>query len=145
VSRLSRVQLKIARLLVDRAGILCFPEGAVAKVAAVVEVAARLPDRTRGDGALYDLMALMVALARQGHQVAADQLSMVFRTSPAALTRLAELKERMEPRETPLMKFSDLKAVKRAPQQGAAPPPATIQLKQLLTPSRRLERPSRTR
>lgn len=145
MSRLSRVQQKIAALLVERAGILSFPEAAVAKVAAVVEVAARLPDRARGDAALYDLMALLVALARQGHQVAADQISMVFRTSPAALTRLAELKERMEPRETPLMKFSDLKEVKRAPRQDAPPPPSTLQLKQLLTPSRRLERPSRPR
>lgn len=141
----SRVQLKVAALLVDKGGSIRFPDAALPKVAAVVEVAARIPDRARGDQALYDLLALMVALSRQGHAIAAQQLSMVFRTSAAGLARIAALKERLEPTETPLMRFSDRPMIKAAPKQDAAPPDSTLPLKTLLTPNRRLERPSRPR
>ncbi|MCB9647173.1 MAG: hypothetical protein H6730_11335 [Deltaproteobacteria bacterium] len=88
----SRVLSRLAGLLTETKDGLRFPPAAQAKVAAVVEVAARIPDEVRGAQALYDVARLAVALADAGHDEASQTVQQILRSSPAAGARLTAVR-----------------------------------------------------
>jgi hypothetical protein len=130
----TRLQSKIAGLLVMREGALTFLEGGLAKLQAVIEVAVRLP-QDRAEPALYELVELMVGLRHVGHARAADQIAVCLRAAPEAVRLLHDLqkRERVET-ETNFRKFSD----RPEPKLTSAAPTPGLALKDL-APTRRLD------
>lgn len=128
----SRVLQKVGALLVEDADGLHFPDEALPKLQAVVEVAARVTD-ARGLDALHDLVKLSLALADGGHARGADAVKAALRGSPAALRRLATARERDKDIHAALERFTDARAVKRAPRIDQAVD-AGVALKDLLRP-----------
>ena len=128
----SRVMKTLGGLLAEDDAGLFFPEPALAKVQAVVEVAARLLD-ARGVAALYDIVKLSLALEDRGHARPAQALKAALRASPAALRRLATAQERDKATYAALLRFSDAKEVKQAPRIDEAPQDG-VSLKSLLRP-----------
>lgn len=141
----SRVLTKLAALLQEEQGALHFSEEALAKVGAVVEVAARLPDDTHASQALADVIRLGIALGDGGHPAAADGLMKMVRGSPAAVKRLAALRQRDKATFERFERFTQAPSRKVAPSLDQEVSDG-VSLKSLLPvgSAGRLERPAAT-
>jgi hypothetical protein len=135
----SRVMTRLAALMIETKDGLQFPPPAQAKVAAVVEVAARIPDEVRGVQALYDVARLALALADAGHAKASATLQDILRRSPAARARLAAVRSGEALVARRFEAFHGGAEPKRAPRIDG--PSAGVALKALLPPGvgRRLD------
>lgn len=90
----SRVLRSILPLLSDRGdGALFFTAPALAKVQAVIELAARVDDVALGESALLDLTRLMLALEARA-EPAGPQLRDAIEDCQPALARFAEMQSR---------------------------------------------------
>lgn len=141
----SRVQKKVAELLDTEQGILRFSPLSREKVAALVEVAARLPDSVQGTRALTDIVRLSIAFSELGHADAAKDLQTILRASPAALKRLMNVREQDKATFKQFEAFSGAAEQSGAPHVGAQSPSTGISLDALLPPGagRRLDRAQR--
>ncbi len=141
----SRVQRKVAELLHTEQDILRFSPLSREKVAALVEVAARLPDHAQGARALTDIVRLSIAFSELGHAEAAKDLQTILRASPAALKRLMDVREQDKATFKQFEAFTGTTDKAAAPHVAAQSASTGITLDALLPPGtgRRLDRAQR--
>ncbi|MEQ8277121.1 MAG: hypothetical protein RMA76_31130 [Deltaproteobacteria bacterium] len=111
----SRIAQRVAALLVTEGETLVFPPPAMAKVRAIVEVAAYVKDH-RGVDALRTLVRLAVGLERGGYPRASQQLLGAISDSKAALRALAK---HAEAEAALVASFVGTGVTRRAPQHDA--------------------------
>lgn len=85
----SRLLRNVGRFLVRTQNGMHFPPRAQEKIAALVEVAARLKNQAKGRAALFDLIRLSIALAESGHLDASKTIRSILKDSVPALQVLA--------------------------------------------------------
>lgn len=130
----SRVLKKIGALLEEEQGRLRFSQLSLEKVGALVEVAARIPDESKGLEALYDVVRLSIALEDKGHRAPSASLQALLRASPAALKRLQAGRQKDKATYERFARFTSAEADRTAPRIDAAPPTSGVSLKALLPP-----------
>lgn len=137
----SRLLTKLAALLHAEQGTLRFSEDALAKVGAVIEVSARLKDEAHGAAALTEVIRLAIALDEGGHTDAAKAIRASLLASPAAVKRLAAVRERDKVTHERFERFTESERARTAPHLEAEVQ-AGLSLKALLPAGvgRRLER-----
>lgn len=131
----SRVIDRVSRLLVQTPDGLHFPPGAQEKIAVLIEVAARLKDRSRAEAALLDLIRLMSSLAAEGHLAASQALRSMLKGSAAALRVLSGTRRGKAEAFARFQPTHGVKGARHAPRVDAPPADRGVVLRELFPSS----------
>ena len=128
---LSRILECVSRLLVQTSDGLQFSADAETKLAVLVEVAARLEDKTVAEAILLELVRLSCALEAGGHTAASQTLQSVLSGSAAALQVFVEARRGRAAMFVRFQPTHGSTSMKRAPRFDDSAPKQGLLLREL--------------